>query len=113
MSGGGFAGETERLRMLYVKFREIAKRSNCLVIGVCQASADAEGKTIVTYDQAENSKTGKAAECDVFLGIGRTPMSGLEENYSRWITCSKSKLDSGWKGTGVCKLNPQLSRYEA
>lgn len=109
---GNFVNDTERLRMLYIKFREIAKQYNCLVIGVCQASADAEGQRIVTYDMAENSKTGKAAECDVFLGIGRSPltMEMQEEDYTRWITISKNKLDTSWKGTITCKLIPQLSR---
>jgi len=111
---GNFSGETERIRLLYIKFREIAKRYNCLVVGVCQASADAEGKRIVTYDQAENSKTGKAAECDVFLGIGRSPLSEtmVEEDYTRWITVSKNKLDTSWKGTLTCKLRPKISRFE-
>jgi hypothetical protein len=111
---GNFAAETDRIRLLYIKFREIAKRYNCLVVGVCQASADAEGKRIVTYDQAENSKTGKAAECDVFIGIGRNPLSEtlVEEDYTRYITVSKNKLDTGWKGTLTCKLRPKISRFE-
>lgn len=111
---GDFAGETDRIRLLYIKFREIAKQYNCLVVGVCQASADAEGHTIVTYDMAENSKTGKAAECDVFLGIGRRPLKDgmVEEDYTRWITCSKNKLDTGWKGVLPCKLLPSISRFE-
>lgn len=111
---GEFAGETDRIRLLYIKFREIAKQHNCLVVGVCQASADAEGHTIVTYDMAENSKTGKAAECDVFLGIGRRALKDgmLEEDYTRWITCSKNKLDTGWKGVITSKLQPTISRFE-
>jgi hypothetical protein len=109
---GNFVNDTERLRMLYIKFREIAKQYNCLVVGVCQASADAEGQRIVTYDMAENSKTGKAAECDVFLGIGRSPltMTMQEEDYTRWLTISKNKLDTSWKGSVTCKLIPELSR---
>jgi len=111
-----FAGEVERIRALYVKYREIAKKYNCVVIGVCQASADAEGHRYVTYDMAENSKTGKAAECDLFLGIGRSPLKvdalEVEEDYKRYITASKNKLDTGWKGAIVCNLRPTIARYE-
>ena len=110
---GNFVNETERLRILYVKFREIAKKYDCLVIGVCQASAEAEGKRIVTYDMAENSKTGKAAECDVFIGVGKSGLSDqhLTEDNTRYITVSKNKLDSGWKGTMSCLIQPRISRY--
>lgn len=110
---GQFSAETERIRLLYIKFREIAKQHDCMVVGVCQASADAEGKRVVTYDMAENSKTGKAAECDLFAAVGRNPLSDItrEEDYTRWITVSKSKLDGGWKGSVTCRLEPQISRY--
>jgi len=53
---GNFNAETDRIRLLYIKFREIAKAYNCLVVGVCQASAAAEGHTIVTYDMAEKNR---------------------------------------------------------
>jgi len=111
---GNFVSETERLRLLYIKFREIAKQYNCTVVGVCQASAEAEGKRVVTYDQAENSKTGKAAECDLFIGIGRSPLSEsmVEEDYTRYITVSKNKLDTSWKGTLTCQLRPTISRFD-
>ena len=109
-----FDSETDRIRLLYIKFREIGKTSNAAMVGVCQASAAAEGQRIVTYDMAENSKTGKAAECDVFMGIGRSPLVDgmVEEDYSRWVTVSKSKLDSGWKGVIPCKLRPTISRFD-
>lgn len=112
---GNFVNETERIRLLYIKFRAMLIAYEALGVGVCQASADAEGKTIVTYDMAENSKTGKGAECDVFMGIGRRPLSpeSMEEDYMRYITISKNKLDSGWKGTITCKLQPQISRFVA
>jgi len=112
---GNFAGETERIRLLYIKFREIAKQYDCLTVGVCQASAEAEGKRVVTYDMAENSKTGKASECDLFGAVGRNPLSDTltQEDYTRWITISKSKLDSGWKGSVSCRLQPTISRYVA
>lgn len=114
-----FSNEAARLRRLYTKFRAIGKEQETLQVGVCQASADAEGSRIVTYDQAENSKTGKAAECDLFLGLGKEPMRSedlmygdVEESTKRYITASKNKLDSGWKGTVTVELIPALARYQ-
>ena len=74
----------------------------------------------MTYDQAENSKTGKAAECDLFVGIGKDPLRNEDLKYSeeetkesndRYLTVSKNKLDSGWKGVVNTSLVPSLSRY--
>ena len=115
-----FAGEHERIRSLYIKYREIAKANDTLVVGICQASAAAEGHRIVTYDQAENSKTGKGAECDLFIGIGKDPLRNEDlkhaeedttESNDRYLTVSKNKLESGWKGVVNSRLVPTLSRY--
>ena len=52
----------ERLRDLYYRLRELAKKHNCAVIGVSQCSGDAEGKTILTMSMLEGSKVGKQSE---------------------------------------------------
>jgi hypothetical protein len=113
LTSGGFQNEQDRTRLLRIKYRDMGKTTDSLVIGVGQASADAEGQRIVTYSMGENSKTGKGAECDVFLGIGMSPLKDniLEVDYTRWITVSKNKLDMSWKGTFTCKLEPMISRY--
>ena len=67
---GTYARTDEKLRAVYTGAREIAKRHNCCVIAISQASADAHGKTRISFDMMENSKTGKAAEADLIIGIG-------------------------------------------
>jgi len=113
-ASGEFASSHERLGEIYSKFREICKLHNTLGIGVSQASAEAEGKTVVTYFHSEGSRTAKGATADLVIGLGMSPItdeSSSQENYIRYVTASKNKL-SGWHGTIACKIVPQLSRYE-
>ena len=109
---GNYTATHERLRELYRQLRELGKRHDCAVIGVSQASAEAEGKTRVDFSMAENSKTGKAAECDVFCGIGRH--SGQNEDSdpdnTRFVTISKNKI-SGFHGTIPVVIEPEIGRY--
>lgn len=109
---GSFESGHEKLTEIYSRARELAKLYNCVVIGVTQASAEAEGKTRVTYSMADGSKTGKAAAADLILGIGMAPQQeGVDSDTGlRYITASKNKL-SGWKGTIACKLVAEISRY--
>lgn len=110
---GSFARTDERLKAIYVYAREIAKRNGIAVIGISQASADAEGKTILSMDQLENSRTGKAAEADIIIGIGKSPMSNDgEDSPARTINVLKNKI-TGWHGVIPCLLRGTLSRYEA
>ena len=101
----------ERLRELYYRLREAAKKFDCAILGLSQASAEAEGKTRITMSMMEGSKLGKAAESDVMLGIGRMNDPDNPDDPSRWITVMKNKI-SGWHGTVLCNLNSQTSRYE-
>ena len=68
---GTFARTDEKLRAVYTSAREIAKKHQCAVIAISQASADAHNKHNLTFDMMENSKTGKAAEADLIIGIGK------------------------------------------
>lgn len=108
---GSFARTDERLKAIYVYAREIAKRRNTSLIAICQASADAEGKSILDMSMMENSKTGKAAEADLVIGIGKTPMSadGLDNPVRTWNVL-KNKI-TGWHGPIHCQLDGYLSRY--
>lgn len=111
---GQYNAGHERLRELYRRLRETSKRFECGLLAVSQASADADGKTRLTYTMMEGSKIGKAAESDLILGLGRH--SGENEDNkpdnTRFITVSKNKL-SGWHGTIVCSIEPEVSRYVA
>jgi len=101
----------ERLRELYYRLREAAKKFNCAILGLSQASAEAEGKTRITMSMMEGSKLGKAAESDIMLGIGRMNDAEMPDDPTRWITVMKNKI-SGWHGTIICSLNQNTSRYE-
>ena len=108
---GTFARTDEKLREIYLKFREICKRHDVFGIGISQASADAENKTNVTYAMMENSKTGKAAEADLIIGIGKSDITDNNDSR-RYLTISKNKL-TGFHGNIVCNLETATSRYTA
>ena len=86
----------ERLKETYVSAREIAKRNTCLVWAVSQASYDAHDRQFIDYAMLDNSKTGKAGEADIIIGIGKTGSSEID-NVVRHICISKNKIN-GWHG---------------
>jgi replicative DNA helicase len=107
---GTYARTDEKLRQIYTSVREIAKRRECAVIAISQASADAHNRNSISFDQMENSKTGKAAEADLIIGIGRNANSDLE-NKIRTLCVSKNKIN-GYHGEPVCTIRRGISRYE-
>ena len=104
---GNFARTDEKLRAVYTGAREIAKRNSCCVIAISQASADGHGKMELSFDMMEGSKTGKAAEADLIIGVG---VNGMTEENVRGLYISKNKI-TGWHGQIVCMIQPELSRY--
>jgi len=108
---GTFSRTDEKLREIYTQAREIAKRHDLAFIAISQASADAEGKTRLNPTEMEGSKTGKFAEADLIIGIGRHEY-GVDEDpdYTRHLCVGKNKI-SGWHGTIVCLIEPRISRY--
>ena len=108
---GSFARTDEKLRAIYTGAREIAKRNNCCVIAVSQASADGHGKFELTFDMMEGSKTGKAAEADVIIGVGHRDKLDTDERV-RSLAISKNKI-TGWHRQLHCTIVPELSRYNA
>lgn len=110
---GNFNASHERLRELYRSLRELAKRYKCALIVVSQASADAKGKTRLSPFEMEGSKIGKAAETDLIIGIGKHEQGDVDDtdpDTTRYLTVSKNKL-SGWHGTVICNIQPEISRY--
>jgi len=107
---GTFARTDEKLRKIYTNVREIAKRRNCAVIAISQASADAHNRDSISFDQMENSKTGKAAEADLIIGIGRNANKDTE-NKVRILCVSKNKIN-GYHGEPPCTIRRSISRYE-
>ena len=107
---GTYARTDEKLRKIYTSVREIAKRRNCAVIAISQASADAHNRNSISFDMMENSKTGKAAEADLIIGIGRNANTDFE-NKIRTLCVSKNKIN-GYHGEPVCTIRRSISRYE-
>ena len=108
---GKYNATHEKLREVYTQSRELAKRHNILVIGMSQASAEAQGRSRVTFSTMENSKTGKAAEADIILGIGKEDeVENYLEDCVRFVTLSKNKL-TGDHAEFEVVLRPTISRY--
>lgn len=101
---GTYNSSHEKLREVYRRAREMAKRHECALLAVSQASADADGRTRLDFSMMENSKTGKAAEADLIIGIGKHAQSDDgEPNTMRFLNISKNKL-SGYHGVVPCNL---------
>jgi len=109
---GQYSASHERLRELFKSLRELAKRTNVALLTVSQASADARGRTRLTAMDMEGSKIGKSAETDLIIGIAKAVNDNedVEEDTTRFLTVSKNKI-SGWHGTIVANINPELSQY--
>lgn len=107
---GTFARTDERLQDLYIEFRKLIKKHNIAGIGITQCGAEGDGKTVLTFGMMDNSKTGKAANCDLIVGIGKPNMEDGTENNVRHIYLSKNKIN-GWHGKVLALLRPELSRY--
>lgn len=113
IAGKSFNSSHEKLRELYRRLREMAKRQDIALIVVSQASNEARGKTRLSGFDMEGSKIGKMAELDVCVGIGKQESGEIDDteiDFTRYLTVSKNKL-SGWHGTIICNLEPQISRY--
>ena len=111
--GGNFNAGHERLRELYRRLRETAKKYDCALLAVSQASNDAKGRTRLSGFDMEGSKIGKMAELDLCIGIGKHEAGDVDDSEpdtSRYLTISKNKL-SGWHGTVICNIQPEISRY--
>ena len=106
---GTFSRGDEKLRAIYSGAREISKRRQCCVIAISQASADAHNRSSISFDMMENSKTGKAAEADLIIGIGRN-IAVDPTDRTRHLCISKNKI-TGYHGTPVCIIDRYLSRY--
>lgn len=107
-----FAREDQTLRYIYTNAREIAKRYNVAVFGISQLSSDAEGKATLNYSMFEGSKTGKAAEADLMILIGKLNLTDEqnEEDPTRYINICKNKI-TGWHGKIIATIDGKVSRY--
>lgn len=113
----GFKAERKdlELKAIYQWAREISK-NYAPVIAVSQASGEAEGKTWLTMDMVDGSKTAKQGEADWILGIGKE-----SDNTSRfrYFNICKNKLlgDSDTlpdkrHGSAKVLIRAEVARYE-
>ena len=110
---GSYARPDEALKACAIYARQIAKTYDCAVFYMSQLSADAEGRSQLNQSMMEGSRTGKAAEADLMILIGKSPsVEGQEEDSPlRHINIVKNKLN-GWHGMINVDLNYQTARYE-
>ena len=110
---GSFARQDEALKACAIYARQIAKTYDCAVFYMSQLSADAEGRAQLNQSMMEGSRTGKAAEADLMILIGKSPtVEGQEEDSPlRHINIVKNKLN-GWHGMVNCELDYLTARYE-
>ena len=110
---GSFARQDEALKACAIYARQIAKTYECAVFYMSQLSAEAEGRAQLNQSMLEDRRTGKAAEADLMILIGKSPtVEGQEEDSPlRHINIVKNKLN-GWHGMVNCELDYQTARYE-
>ena len=112
-----FAGDNnfstvERLKVLYGKFRELAKKYDVPIITVGQASAEAENTKWLSLNHMDFSKTGKPGELDWAIGIGKLQKdaeNGIDN--VRYISLSKNKMNNGVHGRHSVYFNSMCALY--
>ena len=83
------------------------------MIWMSQLSAEAEGRSDLNQAMMEGSKTGKAAEADLMILIGKTQqVEGEEEDPIRYLNIAKNKLN-GFQGKITCSLDGARSLYSS
>ena len=85
------------VKILILASFQIAKRNKLLVWAVSQANFDAHDRQFIDYSMLDNSRTGKAGEADIIIGIGVA-----EHEEFRTIKFSKNKIN-GWHGSLVLR----------
>ena len=101
------------LRDATIHARNIAKDYNCAVFWLSQLSAAAEGLAMPDQSMLEGSKTGKAAEADLMILIGKTKVvEGSEmDDTERHLNIAKNKLKGGFHGRITCQLAGDIAQY--
>lgn len=112
IGGGSTLNDVERLKKIYIYARNIAKKHNCAVIGICQAGAGAHNRLYYGFEHLDGSKTGKAAECDWCITIGMEIKQGQDDNYYRVANIPKNKI-TGKKQPVPFILEPDICRIHA
>ena len=112
-TSGSYAREDQALAACAIYARQIAKTYDCTVFYMSQLSAEAEGRSQLNQSMMQGSRTGKAAEADLMILIGKSPsVEGQDEDSPlRHLNVVKNKLN-GWHGMVNVDLNYMTARYE-
>ena len=102
---GEYNRTDEKLKEVYVQTREICKRAKCLIWAISQASYEAEGREKVDYSMLDNSRTGKAGEADIIIGIGMDDSDACAGGKRKFYI-SKNKIN-GDHSSFDCMMNHQ------
>jgi len=102
----------ERLKAVYGKFRELAKRYGPDILTVGQASGNAENQPFIPLTDMDNSKTGKPGELDYAIAIGKSNKDmGGPNTDKRYINICKNKMHKGVHGRHVVYIDTAKARY--
>lgn len=102
----------ERLKVLYGKFRELAKKYDIPVFTVGQANAEAENVKWLSLNHMDFSKTGKPGELDWAIGIGKLHKDSENGIDSvRYLSISKNKMNNGHHGKFSVYFNSYCALY--
>lgn len=102
----------ERLKALYGRFRELAKKYDVPIITVGQASAEGENVKWLSLNHMDFSKTGKPGELDWAIGIGKLHKDSENGIDSvRYLSISKNKMNNGHHGKFSVYFNSMCALY--
>ena len=107
---GEYNRTDEKLKEVYVQTREICKRAKCLIWAVSQASYEAEGREKVDYSMLDNSRTGKAGEADIIIGIGMDDSDACAGGKRKFYI-SKNKIN-GDHSSFDCIMNHRRGVFD-
>jgi archaellum biogenesis ATPase FlaH len=99
---GEFNRGDERLKETYVVAREVAKRNKLLIWSVSQASFEAHDRQFIDYAMLDGSRTGKAGEADVIIGIGKTSVFPRTNSMVGMVCSPATLMCSGGCITNEC-----------
>lgn len=98
---------TEGLERAATEARNLARKSDVLVVSVTQAADSASGKCVLDRGDVDSSNVGIPGQCDLMIGIGATAQ--MEEMNERVLSFPKNKL-SGRHAPIPCQVDPITSK---
>lgn len=107
----GFKGDRRdvMLGQAYTWARELAKATDCAIIGVSQASSMGENKRWLDHKDIAEAHTAKSSEADFIIGIGMKNDVGMED--IRFLRIVKNKFKHGEQRIET-EIDTNICRYK-